>query len=230
MTMATGYWNPAHGGGWQWVAGQNPPQYLIDQYGLAAETNPAVDPSGVGPANPPDTSAPESDTPTPQLTQIWATAPHIPGDDPDDTLNGSPGSAPGTPSKAITAFAVSPGSIEEAENTILAETQTAVTAYDAFREKVQSEQGWAFSINNPGMLTETVQGHPTLTPGNLPNQDATNQFIIAQDQALRGAGDAIELAGKYVAWLNDAAQAYGATDLKCFLPPPITGDSRRPAS
>jgi hypothetical protein len=215
-----GYWSPAHGGGWSWVSGQNPPQWLInDGYTPQALENPNVTPGGAVPSAPVDPSPPPADTKTPELTQVWQTAPHIPGPDTSDPLNGPSGNGNSLPSSS-TPFSVSPGTIEDAENVILAETSTAVTTYDTFREYVESTQSWIFSINNPGLLTESGRNGPLYPPGNLPNQDATNDFIPTQDQVLRNAGDAIELAGKFVAWLNDAAQSYALTDINSFLPPP----------
>jgi hypothetical protein len=50
------------------------------------------------------------------------------------------------------------------------------------------------------------------------NPAAVAQMIAANDAALQSVTDVIELAGVYMATLNDAAQVFAEADIKSFVP------------
>jgi hypothetical protein len=174
---------------------------------------PYVPPKYATPAGP--------DIPTPTLNQTVSTAPGIPGV--DWAANGGVG-GPGTSdttSPLTDPYSVSPGSLRDGENLILAATQTVIPDYNDLKAYVDQVKGWIFQVHDPKYL-----GNGSLV--NIKNDKGeiidgatmTADYSLYMDQVLRGAADSITLTGRLVAYLNHAAQSYAQADIHSVLPTP----------
>ena len=127
---------------------------------------------------------------------ICGVAPNIPGE--RVYLTEPPGQSDSTDIPDVAAFKINPGSLRDAENTLLAQTQTEVTGYMELRAKVIESYGW-----NWGMGVHD-----------------TDKIKRIQDNMLLAVASSIHMSGVYVAKLNDAAQTYADADNKSKPPAP----------
>jgi hypothetical protein len=150
--------------------------------------------------------------------------------------NGSPTTARGDPLEPKTErLVVSPNAIKVAETTILNKTDLAVSDFETFKKDVRDKQSWIFWIDDPSELdpvwhsgggngkANTDSGSGGQPRGSYPDHTdpdpaGTQQIINGQEEMLRGIGDAIELYGRLVAQLNNAAQLYKKSDDESFPP------------
>jgi hypothetical protein len=135
-----------------------------------------------------------------------------------------------TPPPEHPAYSVSPGSINDAGNEILAESSTAVGAYDALKAAVAATKSWIFWApnDNPTVAVydspnETQKNEPPRAPDDYapakdPHPEITAQMGAAEDNLLMEIGDSITLVGQFADQLNNAAQFYTRADKASALP------------
>jgi hypothetical protein len=190
---------------------------LVEEYGHDALTDPTETPDGK--ENPHYDAHPDPHLDTPELTQIWDTAPHIPGEDVDiEKGGGDGGGGDKGPPPVHQRFAVSPGSIRDAENELLSETKRQIVQYESLKGYVNSTKHWIFGFDNPDdMLPHAHPKHGEVTPVDK-NYKVTHELHAVQDEALVAIAQVIVVAGQLVAMLNNGAQAYAQADLHSFMP------------
>ena len=178
------------------------------------------------------------DVVAPDLTQVMSTEVAVTGDprgeqrDPRGRRGKGVPQPPPTAPPSHPAYNVSPGSVNDAANTILADTQGAVDTYEQLKTTVNSTKGWIFwaPTDNPTIPvydsgSETPkngpQGPPTgYVPANDPNPAMTAQLSAVEDNLLLEIADSITLAGQFVDQLNNAMQFYAKADKSSVLPVP----------
>ncbi|WP_432827546.1 hypothetical protein [Dactylosporangium sp. CA-092794] len=186
-----GHWAPGTRGGFRWISGSlpGPDDWAVKNWGYAKATDYSHLPDGSkNPSYDPD--EPITDVKPPALEQLWGYAPDIPS---AMVYGGSDGTAGGGGAdQPYTRFSVHTGSIRDAENTILVESNKMVVEYGNLREMVLESASWDF----------TGGGDP-----------ADNHKVkMIQDNLLTGVAGVIHLAGVFTAKLNDAAQVYAKAD------------------
>ena len=195
-----GVWeNNTPDGGWQWVWGATPaPGQVGDRDGppptTAALTNPNQAPNGyVLPGNP--GSPPPPDVVPPTVVDSWnGVAPSVTGTLPPPAAGSTPSQVSQPPSHSP--YAVSPGGIRNAENTLLGQVDTQIGDYNNLKAYVAASAGQ--NLYSEGASREEL--------GNV------------QDNLLLQIGDAIELAGQFTSMLNYAAQNYANADINSYFP------------
>jgi hypothetical protein len=225
-----GHWHRGgHNAGWSWRPGETPedpnfePAYNndVDEYGYDAMHDPTQTPEGRPNPNY-DPDPPPPDVTPPELDQVWDTAPHIPGEDVDiQQGSGDPG-ASDAPPPVHQRYTVSPGSIRDAENEILVETDRQVQYYESFRDYVNSTKHWIFGFSSEDDLEPYNTRAGVQTPID-PNERVTEDMVAIQDNALLAVASSIVITGQLVAMLNNGAQAYARTDLASFMPEADSG-------
>ncbi len=200
-----GAWGRNGRGGWAWVWNADPDPSLVKQYGYDKLTNPKVDPGGHGWAGRPGPGDPNSsdhplppDVVPPTIKDIWGVAPEVTGQIPPPP-DGSQKPVSEPPSHS--AYRVSPGSIRNAETTLLARTDAQISQYNdlkAYAEQTRSQNIYYTDDAGDAVMTEM-------------------QLSNTQDRLLQNIGDAVELYGQYINMLNYAAQNYAHADIGSFL-------------
>jgi hypothetical protein len=203
-----GAWRPVHGGGWTWTWGANPDPNLAKTYGNGALTNPNQSPDGgQGPGDPNNVHHPLSpDVVPPTVVDIWnGVAPDVTG-----KLSQLPDGSqpPVSQPPSHNAYRVSPGSIRNAENQLLARVDGQISQYDDLKAYVEQTHSQNIYNSDSG-LTE-------------------GQLSTTQDHLLQNIGDTIELCGQYIGMLNNAAQNYAHADIGSFVPDMLTGAYETP--
>jgi hypothetical protein len=189
-----GSWSPVHGGGWTWQWGVDPDPNLVKTYGHDKLTNPDRTPHGADPGG--LTHPPPPDVNPPTIADSWnGVAPDITGavpKPPDDGSQPPPVDRPPHHS----AYLVSPGSIRNGENVLLAQIDAQIGDYTSLKNYVAASH-----------------------QQNIFSDGATREDLInRQDQLLLQIADAVELAGQFTRMLNNAAQSYARADIDSFLP------------
>lgn len=166
-----------------------------------------------------------ADVTPPELTEPSITGPSITGDprvndDPDvrDPRGRRGKGVPQvvTPPPSHPAYAVSPGSLGDASNEILNQTQQSLNAYEDLKSTVQGG-GWIFWERAPFThFTEQLTGKTVYMTDQHP--ELTNQIIAVEDNLLLEIADSITLAGQFADQLNNAAQFYAKADKASVLP------------
>lgn len=159
---------------------------------------------------PPDIWVTKSEYQVPDLAIAsgWATAHSITGKDVigSDGAKSSDGADLPEPTSI---FSVTPGTIKEAEDTILKEVGTQIDNFESFKKKVWARGGWVFITDNPNdPMPHDMMGNA------IPGQ--ARDLVDGQNQLLRTVADSIELVGQFVARLNNAAQFYAEADIQSF--------------
>jgi len=184
-----------HGGGWAWTWGAKPDPNLAKTYGNDKLTNPNQTPGGApGPGDPNGDQPLPPDVVPPTLKDIWGVAPEVTGQIPPLPGGSQP---PASQPPSHSPYRVSPGSIRNAETTLLARTDAQISQYDELKAYV----GQARSQNiysSDGGVTE-------------------GQLSTKQDRLLQNIGDAVELYSQYINMLNYAAQNYAHADISSFF-------------
>lgn len=178
------------------------------------------------------------DVVAPDLTQVMSTEVAVTGDprgeqrDPRGRRGKGVPQPPATAPPSHPAYNVSPGSVNDAANEILAGTQGAVDTYEQLKTTVNSTKAWVFWAPNDNPTipvydsgSETPkngpQGPPTgYAPANDPNPAMTAQLGAVEDNLLLEIADSITLAGQFVDQLNNAMQFYAKADKSSVLPVP----------
>ena len=189
-TLNYGAWTPVRGGGWQWTWGAKPNPNLVDDWGEGALTDPGRTPHGGGGTALP----PPPDVVPPDVVDSWGgVAPSVTGELPPPP-DGSSQTVSQPPSHP--AYAVSPGSIRNAENVLLGQIDAEISQYNDLRAFVESASS-----------------------SNIYTDGATRfQLLNAQHNLLMSIGDALQLAGQFVSMLNYSAQNYAHADIGSFVP------------
>jgi hypothetical protein len=213
-TPAPGAWEyKGRPTGWIWVWGANPDPNLVKQWGKDKLTNPDQTPSGA--PLPPDGSdipggqppgipqgqagdpghPPPPDVVPPTVKDIWSgVAPDVTGQLPPPPDGTTPPTVSKPPSHP--AYFVSPGSIRDAENRLLAEEDAQISEYNDLKAYVAQTPGQ--NLYSESMPMETLRN--------------------TQDVLLLNIGDSIEVVGQYISMLNYAAQDYAHADIGSFVP------------
>lgn len=186
-----GSWSPDRGG-WHWTWGTTPDPDLLHSYNQDELT----DPDHLPGHGHPDTDAnhvPPPDVQPPTVTDEWnGTPPDITGDVPPPP--GGNGPQITTP-PVHQPFKVAPGSIREAETTVLSNIDIVLPDYDTLKGKVEDSRSSFVYM-----------------------QRDREEFLNTQDRILLQIGDTLELAGQFVQALNYAAQMYAKADIDSFVP------------
>jgi hypothetical protein len=183
--------------GWAWIWNADPDPNLVKKYGKDKLTNPNQDPAGAqGPGDPNNWEHPlPPDVVPPTVADIWGgVAPDVTGQLPPPP-DGSPGAVDKPPSHR--AYLVSPGSIRNAENTLLARTDAQISQYNDLKAYVEQTRSQNIYYDDSG-VTE-------------------GQLSTTQDRLLQNIADAVELYGQYISMLNYAAQNYAHADVGSFI-------------
>jgi hypothetical protein len=166
----------------------------------------------------------------PKLEQIWATAPPVP-DDPGASPSGGEGGPPAPPVRIW--FDVHTGSIRDVESSLLAETRSQVDHYESLKAEIHATGPMAKPVAWAMTTGEVISGawrpqgygwsegdskdfpHDNNEPGGqaFETSDGEERLLLA-------TADTITLVGRYVAALNDAAQAYAHADINSRPPAP----------
>jgi hypothetical protein len=194
-----GAWEPQSlSGTWYWGWNMSPdPALEPPGYTTAQLTNPNNSPDGApGPANPDSPYyEPQPAVVPPTVTDIWGdTAPDVTG----SLFSGlSSGGPPVTAPPTVPPYLVSPGSIRDAENTLLtALNNVQIPEYDAVKTYVAESASQ-----------------------NLYSAGMTEAYLTSiQTRLLQSVGDGIELVGQFISMLNNAAQGYAHADQSSFMP------------
>lgn len=179
------------------------------------------------------------DVVAPDVTQVMQTEVAVTGDprgeqrDPRGRRGKGVPQAPATAPPSHPAYNVSPGSVNDACNTILANTQQAVNTYEQLKATVTSTKPWIFwapnadptiPVYDSGSETPKNGGGPKAptgyVPANDPNPEMTAKIGAAEDNLLLEIADSITLAGQFVDQLNNAMQFYAKADKSSVLPQP----------
>jgi hypothetical protein len=160
----------------------------------------------------------------PTLKQIWPEAPHIPGE--NVKLGGGGGGQNQAP-PSHKPYSVSPGSIRDAENTLLQETGRQVEHYESFKNYVNERKEWIFSFASSDTRYTAVPGFRSgsITKDHPVNPDTAHNTLVAQDQGLVAVANVIELAGQFIARLNNSGQSYAMADIASEMPEADTGSN-----
>jgi hypothetical protein len=126
---------------------------------------------------------------------------------------------------ANTTYAVDPGSIRDAEATILSSLNEEVSAYETFKQDALGKVQWIFLTDNEhGLEPKHNDGHTgpfgwvegaDVTVKD-PNPAMTTMLISNLEQVLRTCGDALHMTGDFATMLNNAAQYYAQADKAPF--------------
>jgi hypothetical protein len=196
-----GAWEPQTlSGTWQWGWNMSPDPALEPPGVTTAQlTNPNQAPDGTpGPADPSSPYyAPQPNVAPPTVVDIWGTtAPDVTGQPPTGTGMGGGGGSVSAP-PTVANYLVSPGSIRDAENTLLtALYNQQIPDYNALKAYVaQTSDQNLYSAGMTKAYLSSIQTH-----------------------LLQGVADVLTLAGEWVATLNNAAQNYAAGDKNSFIP------------
>jgi hypothetical protein len=178
--------------------------------------------------------------PTVSLDEDWKTAKDVTGNESDFSTAGkkSQGSlyeqmvlhfkAVFKPPPDNTEFQVDPGSIRDAENTILTNLSAEIDAFETFKKNALAKAQWIFLTDNENGLAhkegETGQVfmgmQNTAKPADLtikdPTPGLTTSWIYKLELLLKSSGDALHMSGQFAAMLNDAAQYYAQADKAPF--------------
>ncbi|MDT5027291.1 MAG: hypothetical protein QOE61_3717 [Micromonosporaceae bacterium] len=236
-----GYWLPVHGGGYAWHTGtldSARPYTQVYNMSLESMLNPMVYPNGktvpyrdgnytnsnyTGEFWPDGTPNANYIPPDPATVNVGLNPvlpPIITGNPRTSDGNG----APPPPQSDFNAYSVDPGSMRDAEMGMRAPVENTITVYEDTKHWLDAQKGWLYSFDNaavPGMTYGSGRnGGP---PAQIPmyqqgNPAAVAQMIAANDAALQSVTDVVELAGVYMATLNDAAQVFAEADKKSFVP------------
>jgi hypothetical protein len=170
---------------------------LTDQWGMPINSDGT-------PKDPPNYGAP----PPGELTTAW----------------GDP------PRPHVSDYTVVPGSIRDTEITLMKVIHTQIDEFEKFKADVDSKASWIFfTANASDLAPQWVDDHYSMrpythVPGHYesgvtdPNPDATAEIIDSQNALLRTVADGIELAGRMVGLLNNAAQVYAQADKRSYEP------------
>ena len=165
----------------------------IASYGTDALTNPNHTPNGADPG-PDITDPPPADVHSPALSDAWNGVP-------PDVTGALPIPDSGTASQTVSeppvhrAYAVSPGSIRNAESVLLRQIDSQIGDYNYLRNYVE-----------------------TAKTQNLYTSETRERLVSAMDNLLLEIGDAVELAGQFTRMMNNAAQSYAKADIDSYLP------------
>lgn len=183
-------------GQWQWAWGMGPDPNLAPKGTTTAQlTDPNTSPNGkMGPGNPNSPDYPADSYPDvvpPTLKDIWPFAPNI-------IVNEEGGSGQQVSSPPDhQPYLVSPGSIRDAENTLLGPLgNTYIPDYNSLKAYVAETPSQ--NLYSAGMTQADLQD--------------------AQDHLLQNIADVIELVGQFTGMLNNAAQNYAQADTSSFMP------------
>ncbi|MFB9835737.1 hypothetical protein [Actinoallomurus acaciae] len=147
----------------------------------------------------------------------------------------APPAGAGDPPKDIPdvpGFTVNLASLRGGMNTMLADAQTLVSAYEDLRLGVFGSKDTVFGQN--ATVTNTTSsaasvvsgggGNPTEHVDPSPAAASAVEFAAsmnpAQEKVLEFAANAIELVGQFIAGVDRAGQTYAATDRAAMFPPP----------
>ncbi|GGK78767.1 hypothetical protein GCM10012284_10840 [Mangrovihabitans endophyticus] len=171
------------------------------------------------------------------LTQRWARGRSVTGDSAHFTGGAEPfklvdssghrthaGNGFQEPQSA--AFTVHPGTLLDAENSILAATKSGIAEFESFKDRVLSEESWIFFAEDKSSTVPSYHaGHyvwqgdervwkqpDTYADVKDPNPGQTADLQGQQNSLLQAVGGAIQLVGVFVGKLNDAAQIYAEAD------------------
>ena len=166
----------------------------------------------------------------PKLEQIWTIAPPVPGDS-GASPSGGEGGPPAPPVRIW--FDVHTGSIRDVESSLLAETRGQVDHYESLKAQIHATGPmakpieWAMTIDKPRYGTQPFReggGYSSTADSwnSLSDEPGAKAFEVAEgeEKLLLATADAITLVGRYVAALNDAAQAYAHADINSRPPAP----------
>lgn len=173
--------------------------------------------------NPPDLQQPKSVGPS------VTGNPRVPDGDPARNPRGRRGKGVPqtlTPPPTHSAYQVSPGSVNDAGNQILANTQQAISAYENLKATVASTKSWIFWAPNdrPDSVVPSGAGPIDADPGyKNPDREQGKKIGAAEDNLLLEIGDSITLAGQFADQINNAAQFYAQADKASVLPELIDG-------
>lgn len=163
-----------------------------------------------------------ADVTPPSLTQQW----HMWGPPMDGNPRGlQPADASAPPVSTpptVSAYVVSPGSIEGATSQILMRTENLVNSYTSLKDYINSTKSWIFDVNNSDVMNQPQAtgshgghfSHPHIDP----HPEWTQQMSAVSDNLLLQVADAVELAGQFVDALNNAGQFYTKADKDSDLP------------
>ena len=131
---------------------------------------------------------------SPALSDAWNGVP-------PDVTGALPIPDSGTASQTVSeppvhrAYAVSPGSIRNAESVLLRQIDSQIGDYNYLRNYVE-----------------------TAKTQNLYTSETRERLVSAMDNLLLEIGDAVELAGQFTRMMNNAAQSYAKADIDSYLP------------
>ena len=182
----------SHGATWEW--GKDPDQSDLRNNTYSELTDPDHLPLYSHP-NYDGNKPPPPDVVAPELKDTWGgVAPDVTGKDiVKSNGSGTPQTVTTPPSHA--AYMVYPGGIRDAENTLLADIDRSLAAYNSLKSAVANA-----------------------LPDNLYMANMVGEMTHTQDRLLLNVGDTLELSGQFTRALNNAAQLYARADLDSFLP------------